>query len=326
MNNLVPSSNSGLMSPGEFQTALKEALAVPMKSRPYTAHITRNTPSAFVFLLDQSGSMNEIISFRGDSYRKSEAVATIVNETLREIQNRCQKTDGIRDYFDIALIGYGNKDNTAELAWSGALAGKGFVKPSELKQFFLSEEEIVTEKMVRGKSVTDTKMVKTWVQPVASGLTPMNSALLKAADLLENWIVAHKGKDIFPPIVINITDGQATDAKGPELLKTARRIKDLHTSDGNVLLLNIHLSNIDEEPVLFPSSQDLLPNDEHAVLLYDMSSEMPKIFNPEIARITHVDTGSTYTGMAYNADANMLIQMMQIGTNTSLNRLSPGNA
>lgn len=325
MNNLIPSSNTGLMSAGEFQAALEEALTVPIKSRPYTAHITRKTPSAFVFLLDQSGSMQGDISFRGENISKAEAVATIVNETLREIQNRCQKTDGMRDYFDIALIGYGKKDNTAELAWSGDLAGKGFVKPSELKQFFLSEEKIEIEKTVRGKTVTDIKNVKTWIEPVASGLTPMNSALLKAAELLENWVVAHKGEDIFPPIVINITDGQATDAKGPELLKSARRIKDLHTSDGNVLLLNIHLSNAGDDPVLFPSSQDMLPDDEHAVLLYDMSSEMPIVFNPEVARITNQDASGAYTGMAFNADANMLIQMMHIGTNTSLNRLVPGN-
>jgi hypothetical protein len=325
MNQLINSLSSTPMSVSEFQSALKGALAVNVKSRPYTAQITRDSPSAFIFLIDQSGSMDQSISFRGEQTSKADVVAAIVNETLREILNRCQKPDSVRDYFDIALLGYGGSSKKAQFAWSGDLEGKKFVKPSELKQFYLTEEEIVTEKIVRGMVVSSTKTIKTWLEPVANGLTPMNDALQTAASLLEEWIVLHRGKDIFPPIVINITDGEATDAKEPELLESAMRIKRLRTSDGNVLFLNIHLSNAGDEPVLFPKGLDMLPNDKYAELLFNMSSEMPSRFNDEIANINMIDSTGNYVGLAFNADANKLIQMMQIGTNTPLSQVSPGN-
>jgi hypothetical protein len=325
MNQLINSYSNTPMSVSEFQAALKDALAVNVKSRPYTAQITRDSPSAFVFLIDQSGSMDQVISFRGEQTNKAVVVATIVNETLREILNRCQKPDSVRDYFDIALLGYGGNPQKAQIAWSGALKGKNFVKPSELKQFYLTEEEIITEKTVRGRVVSSTKTIKTWLEPVAHGLTPMNDAFRTAASLLEEWIVMHRGKDIFPPIVINITDGEATDAQEQELLQSAMRIKSLRTSDGNVLLLNIHLSNAGDEPVLFPTGLERLPNDEYAELLFNLSSEMPSRFNGEIANITMNDANGNYVGMAFNADANKLIQIMQIGTNTPLSQLSPSN-
>jgi len=313
------------MSPSDFQSALRDALSVTVKTRPYTAQITRDTPSAFVFLIDQSGSMKNNITFRGQKTSKAEAVAMIVNETLREILNRCQKTDTIRDYFDIALLGYGKRSEQDVFAWSGALKGKKFVKPSELKQFFLREEEVVTEKTVRGNVILDKKTIKTWLEPVAEGLTPMNYALNTAASILEEWIVLHRGKDVFPPVVINISDGEATDAKEAELLESAQRIKKLRTTDGNVLLMNVHLSDADGNPVLFPNNADMLPEDDYAELLFNMSSEMPVRFNKDIAGITNIDSNGIYVGMAFNADANKLIQMMQIGTNTPLGNLAPGN-
>jgi len=48
-----------------------------------------------------------------------------------------------------------------------------------------------------------------WFDPVANGGTPMCQALMRAQDILRTWFAQHPG--CFPPIVINITDGEATD-------------------------------------------------------------------------------------------------------------------
>jgi hypothetical protein len=319
-NQIVPQSNQNLVKTGDFQSLLQQILNQPMKSRPYTAHITRTTPSAFVFLLDQSGSMSHELLYKNERMPKSVAVANIVNDILREIINRCQKTDGVRDYFDIAMIGYGVERDTATIAWQGDLAGREFVKPSELNIKFFEEKIIEEIKIIRGNQITNKKSIKIWLSPKSEKLTPMNSALNIAADLLEKWLVSHSGADIYPPVVINITDGEATDAKAPELLKSALRIKNLHTKDGNVLLLNIHISEAGGNAVLFPQNNSQLPNDEYAQLLYKMSSEMPNAYNADIAALTGIDSARFFTGMAYNSDANALINMLQIGTNTSLGR------
>lgn len=320
MSNIVAINNSGL-STSEFQSTLQRVLATPVKKQTYTAQITRETPSAFVFLIDQSGSMNGKIEYRNNSMSKAEAVALIINETLNDILNRCQKADEVRDYFEIAVIGYGGKDSEkANFAWEGNLSDRTFVKISELANNAISQETIEVETNIRGRIVKSQKSIKKWINPLATKLTPMKNAFEMCAELLEDWLVRYKNKDIFPPIVINITDGEATDAKEMELMQAANRIKQLHTVDGSALLMNIHLSDAGTQSVLFPTYANELPDDEYAQLLFKLSSDMPTIFNVDIARTINKDSAGAYTGMAFNADANALVKMMQIGTYTSIGR------
>ena len=71
---------------------------------PYSTEINRNNPTCFLFVIDQSGSMDEEMD--GGAI-KSHFVADVLNKTLAETIVRCTKADGIRDYFDIGVIGYG---------------------------------------------------------------------------------------------------------------------------------------------------------------------------------------------------------------------------
>lgn len=318
MNNLIPSANNGLMSAGEFQAALKEALSVSVKSRPYTARITRKTPFALVFLLDQSGSMEGEMEFMDRQMTKADAVALIVNQLINTLLDACMDGDGARDYFDLAVIGYGQDDHKAAVVWEGSLQGRTFVKPSDLFDNYLEMEEIEVEAENWGELTIEKRVFKKWITPVSAGLTPMMDAMSLAADILEQWLVQHARMDVFPPIVINVTDGEATDAKGAQLLNAAKRIKDLHTSDGNVLFLNVHLSAAGGESVIFPNNPDILPNAPFAKLLYDMSSELPTLFNPDIAVLTGKDSTSYYTGLAYNTNLDKLVRFLQIGTITPL--------
>lgn len=97
---------------------------------PYTAQITRNTPTAFIFMIDQSISMSRKLNYRGEFITLADAVARIVNNQINELVLRCIKTNEVRHYYDIAVIGYG--DN-ASYGWKGTLAGRDFVSPEELK-------------------------------------------------------------------------------------------------------------------------------------------------------------------------------------------------
>ena len=72
----------------------------------YTQSITRNRRTAFVLAIDFSGSMNERIRFDRRTTTKAEAVATVANRLLFELTERARRSDGIRDYYDIALVGY----------------------------------------------------------------------------------------------------------------------------------------------------------------------------------------------------------------------------
>lgn len=76
----------------------------------YTQSITRSHRTAFFLAIDCSGSMAEPIHFRGGCKAKSEVVATIANELLFELIERARRSDGVRDYYDIAVLGYHGDD------------------------------------------------------------------------------------------------------------------------------------------------------------------------------------------------------------------------
>ena len=109
----------------------------------YTAQITRSTPTAFIFLVDQSVSMSRTTNLHGEEMTLAEAVARIVNNQINELVLRCVKTNEVRHYYDIAVIGYGHEVYSG---WNGDLEGKFFVSPQEIKDnpFILTVDLVIS--------------------------------------------------------------------------------------------------------------------------------------------------------------------------------------
>ena len=85
----------------------------------YTQSITRTHRTAIILAIDGSGSMAEKIRFRNRQMTKAEAVATITNGMLFELIERARRSDGVRDYYDIAVIGYSGDDEVYSLLPGG---------------------------------------------------------------------------------------------------------------------------------------------------------------------------------------------------------------
>jgi hypothetical protein len=128
--------------------------------------------------------------------------------------------------------------------------------------------------------------------------------------LLSEWVPKHKAS--FPPIIINISDGEATDT-GP--VPQAEALTSLATDDGNALLLNCHISNKSVAPILFPDKDTDLP-DDFARTLFRVSSVMPTSLR-ELARSENFDLSPEARGFAFNADLVELIRFLDIGTRCS---------
>ena len=286
----------------DFDKLLASATAAVEKPRPYTARLSRTNPTAFVFLLDQSGSMSETLETRKGEVRKSEFLADAVNDLLNQLISECRRSGEYRNYMDICVIGYGgDADDTAKYAWEGDLKDKSFVTILELKAHPIDKNGS------RG----------VWLTARAERLTPMLQAIELAHDTLAQWLASHAGKDIFPPVVINMTDGVATDADSDELIAAARKLKALKTMDGNVLFYNVHLSGGDDEELLFPCREEELPDDEYAHTLFSMSSDLPSVYNTPIARITQRDASPNFTAMAYNVNPIQIVNLLNIGTSVT---------
>ena len=189
-----------------------ENILIEMQTADYDTRINRDRPACFVFLIDQSGSMKD--NWGGDTSKsKAEMVALYVNNAMNELINACQKTEPEpRHYFDISVIGYGQKSEEAQILWEGNLAGKTFVSPAELKQNPTDNngEIEVIRRTFKGETKVKIPVVY-WFSPVATSLTPMGSAFDKCTEILNEWTAQHANS--FPPIVINITDGEQTDCQ-----------------------------------------------------------------------------------------------------------------
>jgi hypothetical protein len=89
----------------------------------YGAEISRYSPACFLFVIDQSGSMDEKLE---GGLTKSQFVADVLNKTLYQLVIRCTRSDGVRDYFDVGVIAYGGSGVAS--AFSGPLASQ-FLHP-----------------------------------------------------------------------------------------------------------------------------------------------------------------------------------------------------
>src|SRR5579862_8560987 len=107
----------------------------------YSAEISRSNPSCFLFLIDQSGSMQDSIDAAsvagsdgpargGDGpaptsgRTKAQGVADAINRLLQNLVIKCAKSEGVRDYYHVGVLGYGAKVGSA---FGGALAGRALV-------------------------------------------------------------------------------------------------------------------------------------------------------------------------------------------------------
>ena len=272
----------------------------------YTAEISRANPGCFLFLIDQSYSMAE--PFGGSEVKESKAVmlAEVINRTLDTLVWKCAKDEGIRRYFQVGIIGYGA---TVGPAWSGELAGKELAWIDEIGEHPLRVEERI-RKVYDGAGglVELPEKFPVWFDPVASNGTPMRQALWQAHTLLQDWIAQHP--QAFPPVVINITDGASTDG---DPLPPSEAIRELATEDGNVLLLNLHLSSTVAPPIHFPDTEEDLP-DEFARLLFRMSSPLTDHMRMMAREKGYSNVSDAAHGFVFNAGIEDVVEFLDIGT------------
>jgi len=237
---------------------------------------------------------------------KAHSVADALNRLLHELVSRCSKGIDILDRYDIGVIGYGDTQVTPALG--GALSGRRLVPVSEIAKHPLRVEKR-TKKQPDGAGglVETTVMVPVWYRAAAKGRTPMNAAFTMAYEIIDDFIQKHPR--CFPPVLINITDGQPSDA---DPRPKAAALRNLASQDGNVLLFNLHVSSTSAAPIQYPVEEAGLP-DKYAKILFRMSSPIPPNMLNQ-ARAVAPDIAEGARGFVFNADIVATIQMLEIGT------------
>ena len=77
----------------------------------YTKSLSSSNPGCFIFLLDQSSSMDD----RWENTSKKDKVADIINNFLLEMVLTCTQGESVKDRSYVSVIGYGAKVGSAYL-------------------------------------------------------------------------------------------------------------------------------------------------------------------------------------------------------------------
>lgn len=283
----------------------------------YEKQIDRASPTCIYFLADQSNSMLDGLG--GGKRSKAEAVATALNRFIGELVSMCEKgEDKPRHYFDVGLVGYTTDDQGNAVVGSmfqGGLAGRELVGIPDLYDAPLDIEER-TKKEFRDDGAGGLTEVETQFKlPVWCRVPPteqmfgtaMCGGIAHCHRVVEEWIAAHPTS--FPPIVINLTDGEPTDGD-PEAY--AEALKSLATADGNLLFFNCHLSSQATDAFLLPTTEGQLP-DDYGQALFRMSSVLPDKLR-HMAEVKGIQAPAGCRAMAFNADAVNLLKLLSVGT------------
>ena len=274
----------------------------------YEAEISRVNPTCFLFLVDQSGSMVE--RWGGDTGRTKAQGSPTLSIALWKHSFIAVPRATILLTVTISV-----SSATAEMsAWGfpiDALAGNVLQPVSLIDANPLRMEERVRRSDDGTGILLEQRVtLPLWLEPRASGKTPMCAAFHAAYEVICGFVAQHPA--CFPPIVINITDGMATDGDAAHLLQIATAFRGVASQDGNVLLFNTHVSARGERPVLFPTDESNLA-DDYARLLFHMSSPLPPAMLRQ-AQIQGESIPNGAVGFAFNADLASVIMFLDIGT------------
>ncbi len=104
-----------------------------MSRPPYSQEISRQNRACFLFLLDQSFSMEEPLG--NSSNRKCDELITAINGWLQNMAIRASGDEGIKDWMDVGVFGYRTDQQANPIiqsALQGALANRALVSIAEI--------------------------------------------------------------------------------------------------------------------------------------------------------------------------------------------------
>ena len=275
----------------------------------YIQQLSSAAPGLIILLIDQSGSMADPYT---PDRSKADFAALAVNRVVHELINSCVSGDTIRPRVEIGGIGY-NGYGASVLEYG---SGEPFL--DNVSRLAEHMETVAFKRRLpdgAGGFVEQDIHLRSFVKPTAVGGTPMAEAFDLAREKIE--IFVSQCPDSFPPVVINITDGEPNDFDLAHA--AAQRLTATGTSDGNTLLLNAHIDQADSGQFTLPNDNQAFARNKFAGFLYDIASALPeKLANSARGLgFSNVIPGVT-KGFVFNADADTLVRFLNFGSDLGL--------
>ena len=269
---------------------------------PYEAEISRRNPACVLVLLDQSGSMSELLP--AENTAKAQGVVDVVNNLIAELINRNTNGEEVFDRVDVGVITYGGETVATPLAENG-LASLTQLAAKPLRV----DTRQVEHYMGAGRTEMQTIVMPVWFDPISSGRTPMCQALERAKTILGSWTAAHPSS--YPPILINVTDGEASDGNPTPHFQG---LQSLSTQDGAALVINVLITQkANGTKVCYPGDSEEMW-DEVSTRLFLGSSLLPDALRKQAQDRLERTLPAGARAVVLNAGMVELVQALDIGT------------
>ena len=276
----------------------------------YRQQIGSDNPGCIIILVDQS--MGGV--YGSGTEEKKDVVARAVNRAIDELVTFNTNGKEIKDRCHVSVIGYSDEVNRVI---EGMISEIG-ESPERFETVQKKESDGT------GGLVEIEVQMPIWLEPERKFGTLMDEAFEQAYDIAREWCVNHP--DSFPPIVINITDGAPTNPDATQ--DAAKRVMELETVDGNVLVFNIHIpDDTSGRKVIFPHSTEELGGDAYANFLFNISSVLPESLVDEFVGLrsnaryfsyynvsTEFDLRSNARYFGYNVSETDLIRLLNFAS------------
>ena len=231
-----------------------------------------------------------------------------MNRVLSELVARSTKNNIVNDRVHLAVLGYRNNavyDAIPSLPGLVSIQGLA-ANPIRVENRTKREYDSETGQMIEIPTP-----FQVWIDPVGDGGTPMTAALNRAHELAAAWAASYQ--QCYPPIIVNITDGMATDrdpgrqpqtsaASPPAMARpfcstaTSPRPTSLRSAILRIRLRLAHLAN------------------QFAMPLFEASSLIPDTMRTNALSNLHMTLAPYARGFVFNGDIESVIQMLTFVT------------
>lgn len=259
----------------------------------YKKKWTTNNPGFIGFLLDCSGST---VLEDASGYSLVERIQMGANSGIFSSLTRNISHEGVKNKAVFTTITYGG-------------GGAKIVSKKSIADFATEGDSLPTQTIPT--SVGDIETPQFIPSLTASGSTPMAAGFDLMHQAVEEFCKANP--DAAAPIIIHVTDGMPNDSAAA--IAAAKRCGKLSTTDGSVLLFNLHISTNSGNKVLFPSSESEL-SDPAARLLYSISDILPPSYLV-IAKTGGLSVKENSRMMTQNGNGEDIAQIINFGSSVA---------
>ena len=257
--------------------------------------VNSTNPWLLVMMVDDSHSMSA--DWGGLEMSMSELVEMAINRTLYDMGlEYCLQETKVRDRIHLKVLVYradgevvDPMPNGSKATYHKAPGEDGWVQNYHDTMSY-SHQSVSSE-------------VPRWVILSPRGKTPMLEAFGQAREVVQQHVAEYPKS--FPPMVLNISDGEPTDCGEPVnwdlISEVCDSIRSLGSDGAEPIICNVHLdARGRNEPTLYPAEPPILDNLESG--LWHISSEVPRSLEEFLPAEVESGQGGRRRMFVYNSD------------------------